>query len=196
MFLLSSEIKMKMFHKFCVIMLVGAFLFSPQAKFVAERWATVFSGEDYNLSEAEDHGGGRLAIWSSGMVLFSENLITGVGVGNSSTSMGERYGHTAWKTMHNAYIQITLELGIFGLLVFILMMRMIWKNCTLVITKARNVVDERQMLVFATSLRISLLVYMIGAFFLSQAYSILIPLLLVVSDRIRFFTFRNNSEEL
>ena len=192
----SSKIKLRILYKALILFIIVGGLLSSQAEPLKERWASVLSGEDYNIANLDDAGGGRLAIWRSGIVLFSENFLLGVGVGNSSTAMGEKHGSNAWITIHNSYIQVALELGIFGLIVFLLMLRLIWTNCTRVIEMTCNVPHKKQFFILSFSIRVSLIVYLIASFFLSQAFSIIIPFFLILSNRLHFFVADHNKAEL
>lgn len=165
-----------------------ALFVSPLTQTIQERFQEVLSGEDYNLSQIGDGGAGRLDKWRSGARLFAENLVTGVGVGNSSTALGLKTKN--WLTIHNSYLQIGIELGVVGLILYTLLLRTIWRNCTQVLLLfAQNSTDQNPLLLLAVSTRIALVTFMVGSFFLSQAYSIILPVLLVVSSGVYYAAF-------
>lgn len=63
-----------------------------------------------------DAGSGRLGLWSTGWKLFTENPILGIGLGNFRyynwiINHSERY-------IHNSYLQILVETGLVGFIIF------------------------------------------------------------------------------
>jgi O-antigen ligase len=170
----------KTWHKLFVVVLAAGFFMSPAADKVKKRFQEVLSGEDYNLDTSHEKGGGRLVIWQESLQVIAEHPLTGVGVGNATTEMGLQYHR--WLTVHNSYLQIGVELGVPGLIVFLLLLRTIWRNCR----EARRVfmpkLDMRSAALLATCTRIALVTYVVGAFFLSQAYSVVVPILLLLSN--------------
>jgi len=178
--LLPSRRGIRGWFKCVFVLLVVAFFLSPVTETVKERWREVLSGEDYNFSQADESGAGRLDRWRSGAKLFLANPVTGVGLGNSGTALGLETKN--WLTIHNSYLQVGMELGVAGLLLFFSLLWTIWRNCTLAI----EVLDKRKvegpLILLAAATRIALVAYMMGAFFLSQAYSILVPVLLILSN--------------
>lgn len=101
-----------------------AFWFSaPQA--TRDRFTTLTDLEnDYNATAYF----GREEIWKRGVGYALHNPILGVGLGNFETAEGESIArdgwHGKWSTAHNAYVQAAAELGIPGLLMFVLM---VWR---------------------------------------------------------------------
>ena len=194
----SKGMRLAFFYKLMVILLVILFTLSPKGQGMRDRFSRLLSGQDYNITNSESVAGGRLAIWKSGLTLMKTYGITGVGVGNSAVAMGEDFGDTAWKTMHNSYLQAALEMGLFGLFVFLLMLYQIWKNTRYIIrryppdTKDSN---EQKLLSLATAIQISLFSYLVSAFFLSQAYSLIVPVILAISGRFAALTTPPSSEE-
>lgn len=178
--LFTSGKNLKKWHRLFLVVLVAAFFISPTADTVKERWQEVLRGDDYNVETVEEGGVGRLSLWVSALHLVYENPVTGVGVTNSNTAMGERYGR--WRALHNSYLQVALELGVGGFLLYLMILRAIWRNCSLARARFRLNQEHEVMEFLAVCTRVSLLTYMIAAFFLSQAYSLMIPILLLVSE--------------
>jgi O-antigen ligase len=108
------------------------------------------------------------------------NPITGVGVTNSITAMGEEYGR--WRALHNSYLQVALELGLGGLILYLLLLRLIWRNCSLALAQFQVSGDQKAMELLAVCTRVALITYMVAALFLSQAYSLMVPILLLLSE--------------
>lgn len=88
-----------------LLLLVAGILFSP----VIGRFSSIFSLEEgSNL--------GRLQIWQDSFSLAKDHLLLGVGLGNYSFSMGFAQDYRNAMTSHNLYLDLLVELGIFGLL--------------------------------------------------------------------------------
>lgn len=68
----------------------------------------------------------RINAWNDGWALFLERPITGWGIGCYSSARGKRFGHYMWP--HNLYIQLLSELGVAGVIAFILMLYYIFRN--------------------------------------------------------------------
>jgi O-antigen ligase len=64
----------------------------------------------------------RLAIWDAGWRMFLDHPLLGVGAGQFPTAYGTIYSgkqHAAWMQPHNLFLQVTCELGLLGLGVFL-----------------------------------------------------------------------------
>lgn len=64
----------------------------------------------------------RLAIWHAGWRMFLDHPVLGVGAGQFSTAYGTIYSgliHKDWMNPHNLLLQVTCELGLVGLSIFI-----------------------------------------------------------------------------
>jgi O-antigen ligase len=72
----------------------------------------------------------RLEIWNAGWRMFLDHPILGVGAGQFSTAYGMIYSgktHKAWMQPHNLFLQVTCELGLLGLSVFVYFIIQVWK---------------------------------------------------------------------
>lgn len=177
--LLPGRLGIKKWFKLFIMLILLAVFFSSAADMVKSRWELLLIGDDYNIAQTDGGATGRLNIWRAGAKIFLKYPVSGVGVGNSGTAIGLETNN--WKTVHNSFLQIGMELGAIGLLIFMIILWSIWRNCTLAIRLLRVKECESPLLLLAATIRISLLSYMVGAFFLSQAYSIILPLLSVIS---------------
>lgn len=185
----SAKLQIGRSSKLLVTIIITASLFSSYSHNVLGRWQKVITGEDYNISNVNSPTGGRIALWKSGVKLFQKNFITGVGIGNITVALGKEYGDKNWKTIHNSYLQIGLELGVAGLGIYLLLLRYIWKGYSLAIVdmicNQEKVQRNIDLISLAAALRIALVAYMVAAFFLSQAYSVIIPIFLALSGVLR-----------
>ena len=140
----------------------------PHSNLLA-RFSELTAGTDYNF-DARD---GRWPIWKRGIGMMLSHPILGVGIGayeaaNATTA-------NSWKAAHNAYIQIGVELGIGGILAFLLAIRSALLSGWKVRSMSAPVGDESdEKLAFdrmlATAALCSLIGELTAAIFLSMAY--------------------------
>lgn len=66
----------------------------------------------------------RLIAWRSGMLMFRDNPLTGVGMANFPNANGSKYwvgkGTKIWLQPHSLYVQLPAELGLLGVITFLL----------------------------------------------------------------------------
>jgi len=150
------------------------------------RFDAVWNGTDYNYSV------GRIELWKKSAWLFLPHILTGVGAGQSDTAMGFAYGPTAWRATHNIFLQVGLELGMPGLLLFTAILYSIWKN----IRTGLSAVDPDRhspLRILLMNSRISLLGFLVCGLFLSQAYSPIVPFLLALTSNLAFIARRSGT---
>jgi len=88
-----------------LLLMVAVVSFSP----LGGRFFSIFSLEDgSNL--------GRLQIWRDSLSMAKENIVLGVGLGNYPFGMGFAQDYRNAMTSHNLYLDLLVELGVFGLL--------------------------------------------------------------------------------
>ena len=106
-------------------------------------------------------------IAAGGFVL--RHPLTGAGVGMNALAMNEARGET-WTEIHNVYLQYAVELGVAGLLLFLLLFRECLKSTRVVpVRQAAN--DSIETLRYiAEGLKISLIAFAVAAFFHPVAY--------------------------
>ncbi len=147
-----------------VLIALGGTIFVSMAG--AELWDRLQSlrdGTDYNF----DAGGGRMFIWESALELVIRRPIFGVGIGQFVTGLGT-LTNAPWKAAHNTFIEIAADLGVGGIYAFLAILLFIYRlslrggQSEALSEKERNIYSY---------LRLSLLGYCVGSFFLSQAYS-------------------------
>jgi O-antigen ligase len=162
---------------------VGAFvLFSPPDYW--ERMSTIVEpGDDYNVTSSA----GRIEIWKRGIKIMIENPLTGVGIGNFATAQGLSHKNVpgAWLTAHNSFIQIGGELGFGGVILFCLLLYYLFRRIR------RFSFENHKFSVFKNSIEVSLVGYMVGGFFLSQAYNVVLYLIVGLTVALSCFVKRS-----
>jgi O-antigen ligase len=102
------------------IMAVGAWAVLPgDAK---ARYATLLDPEsDYNVTATRE---GRVAIWKRGLGALAEKP-WGVGVGAYPMAEMARSGY--WRTAHNSFLELSVELGVVGGVLYLMMFWRGWR---------------------------------------------------------------------
>jgi O-antigen ligase len=160
-----------------VLVLAAAGLFSLVA--TDEYWARIATilkpQEDYNW--AGNAQSGRIEVWKRGLGYMAQRPILGVGLGVFHVAegvMSEVAGANAergigfkWSTAHNSYVQIGAELGVFGLLSFLILLG----GSFVAARRVSRIAPNRNDRVLAQAFSGMIIGFAVGSVFLSQAYS-------------------------
>jgi hypothetical protein len=135
-----------------------------------DRYATMLDPtSDYNYTAQRE---GRVAVWKRGLDTLS-HVPWGVGIGAYPMAEMARSGY--WRTAHNSLVELGVELGVVGLVIYLAMLVRVWRVLGRVLTFPRgggdDGPDERWRL-YAQHLRASVLGLFVAGFFLSQAYAL------------------------
>lgn len=144
-------------------------------------------GSDYNVTDE----GGRLQIWERGIGYMLQHPLLGVGAGNFPTAEGTIssiarnapiYKGVRWWQAHNSFVQVGAELGVPGLVFFVVMLGSAFGALRQVQRRVPQGRGERSPppAALAESLAAALVGYMVGGFFLSLAYRDLLLVLLAI----------------
>ena len=159
----------------CASMLVWSYLPAE----TRERLSSVLQlGSDYNMDAANKTG--RSGIWERN---FHAALRRPVGYGVDSIQMVDFRNGGMFKTAHNSYLQVLVELGFLGLLLFMRMYVLSWRALQRVrqnLLAAAPSEEHDQVLVFARMLQVALVGNAVSGFFLSMAYNMLLWVLFAV----------------
>jgi len=158
---------------------LGALIWLHLPSKTTERLATLEHIEgDYNMSE--DIQASRLLIWRRDLGLALRRPI-GYGLGTSTTVDG-LLGGGQYRTAHNSLIEVIVELGVLGLAIYLTAYYRVWRGLLAVWREhiAQPTPDSAQMLLYTRALSIAFLGNFATGFFLSQAYSGLLWMLVAV----------------
>lgn len=131
-----------------------------------DRVASITDTENnYNYTSKD----GRIAVWQRGLSMMLENPLLGVGINAYEAADGAMVKVGKWSAAHNSLVQIGAELGVPGLLAYLILVVGLLKYS---ITIASSV-GERDDFYWYTGAAIScsLVGYLVSGFFLSMAYS-------------------------
>jgi O-antigen ligase len=141
-----------------------------------EQMETIVSDSDYNHT-AED---GRLEIWRRGIGYMLQYPLLGVGPNNFGTAEGtlspfaerQQFGiGVRWSAPHNSFVQVGAELGVPGLVIFVGMIASAFGALRQSSPRSPSEPPSRTSHELTPALKASLIGFVVGAFFLSLAYS-------------------------
>jgi O-antigen ligase len=177
-FFLSSAPRIKGVAKVATVILL-AVIFLSYFSAVEGRFENM--GRDYNLNDEN----GRINIWKQNLIIIAENPFLGAGAGCATVALGlfrGRVGGTqAWLTSHSSLVQVAVETGIPGFIVFLIL------NIVAIVNLRRIRRDRGDPLSrLAFFVELSFYGFWAGALLLSHAYSVSLYLLLGFSAALRY----------
>jgi len=159
-----------------------------------EKMSTILQPkDDYNVTGEQ----GRVKVWKRGLGYMLQHPVLGVGANNFATAEGTisplARNATAgrgvkWSVAHNSFLQIGAELGVPGLIFFVVMLGSAFGALRAVQrTRLRWAPGERSppTVQLAQALTAALVGYLVGGFFLSLAYRDLLYTLLALVVALR-----------
>lgn len=123
----------------------------------------------------EDESGSAQERWSDALVaskLILSSPLIGSGVGTATIAMNEARGDL-WIEIHNVYLTLGVELGLPGLVLFLVFYRVCLKSTGAAMALARaspGNQQSRELFYLAEAIHISLLAFLVEAFFHPVAY--------------------------
>lgn len=122
---------------------------------------------DYNVHSKS----GRVAIWERGIINMFKNPVVGVGIGAFAVADGASQDGGKWSHAHNSFVQVGAELGFPGLVIFLALISSAFKL-------ARPVSPTDWL---GRGIRLSLVGFLVGGFFLSWAYQFVLYFILGIA---------------
>jgi O-antigen ligase len=131
-----------------------------------ERLSTITDIEEDESGSAQQ----RLNDMKLATGLFIRNPVIGTGIGVSVVAMDDARGSYGTE-IHNVYLQYAVELGIPGLILFLLLLRVCFKSTASVMRENQPGPDRDNSLFFISQgIRVSLIAFTVEAFFHPVAY--------------------------
>ena len=126
------------------------------------------------LSATEPSAAGRILMWKESFRMLQSYPLFGVGAGKFSQAAGLD------KVAHNSFLSCAAELGLFGLLAWVLLIYTSARNAFYV---SRCAVGRGfgQMSLYAGAIAFGLLAYLLAGMFLSKTYSMLLTIFVGLS---------------
>jgi O-antigen ligase len=176
-----------------IIVVIGLIVFIGLANDAYwQRMSTIWAPTTDNT------GAGRTDIWKAGLGIMASRP-WGVGIGTFQVAEGLSHGGAEgrWNAAHNSFIELGVELGVVGLIIFVLLLTTSLKQLRSIRNQygkhfhplGKMPIEEEQevtpvqvnVVTLAGALETSLLGYIIGGFFLSHAYSAALYTLLALA---------------
>lgn len=123
------------------------------------------------MDSSKDKTGSSQARWDSAvqtLKIIEENPIFGVGVGMNVLSLNEKGFY--WSRVHNVYLQIASEIGIPGMIVFVLLVIRLVRSARQIQCQFWNESERQELVAFANASEISLMAFSVAALFHPVAY--------------------------
>ena len=154
-----------------------------------ERISTIF--EDVSSLRA---GSGRMMIWKRSLVIFSDHPILGVGPNCFSSAYGRYLDNGwfkgdiwrgasggSWSVTHNSFLQVLVEMGIPGFLIFMAIIVYTFKNFKRLKIFYSEGKISKKLESQVIALEMAMVGYLACAFFLSHAYTSTMYLICILS---------------
>jgi probable O-glycosylation ligase (exosortase A-associated) len=113
---------------------------------------------------------GRWSDYQLSLQLVARNPVLGVGMGQDILALDQIRHRPTWRSVHNAYLEYAVDLGLPGLLLFLALLISSVKGARRVEDQAARAPALRDLSILASGVRIALLAFAVGAFFHPIAY--------------------------
>ncbi len=167
-----------------LIVVLAAVFTTASDRYWTQMQTILNAHQDYNVTSDE----GRLKVWQRGLGYIADRPVLGVGMSNFQVAEGtisplakrrERGLAVYWTAPHNTFIQAGAELGVPGLLLFIGLFATAFASLRRVARRARSATPpDGDVSRLAQTLTAALVGFVVGAFFLSLAYTDMLYMLL------------------
>ena len=113
---------------------------------------------------------GRWTDYGLAVRLVAQNPVIGVGLGQDILALDRLRNRPTWRSVHNAYLQCAVDLGVPGLLLFLGLLAASVRSARWVEAAAAREPALHDQGILASGVRIALLAFVVGAFFHPIAY--------------------------
>ena len=98
------------------------------------------------------------------------NPVIGVGLGQDLLALDEVRERPTWRSVHNAFLQYSVDLGLPGLLLFLGLVIASFRSARMVKRRAARTPGMRDLRIIASGVQIALVAFLVGASFAPIAY--------------------------
>jgi probable O-glycosylation ligase (exosortase A-associated) len=113
---------------------------------------------------------GRWTDYQLAVQLVARNPVLGVGMGQDILALDQIRSQPTWRSVHNAYLEYAVDLGVPGLLLFLALLIASVRSARRVEIRAAREPTLRDLSILASGVRIALLAFVVGACFHPIAY--------------------------
>jgi O-antigen ligase len=132
----------------------------------AERLGTIMNIQSDPTGSAQERWGDTLAA----IQFVSRNPIIGAGIGMNILALNEVRG-AIWKKVHNVYLEYATDLGLPGLILFLVILTGCFRSATYVMRRTAGSPPLRDLFLLAEGIQVSLSAFTVAAFFHPVAYN-------------------------
>lgn len=140
----------------CIPLLIPSYL---------ERLATITDIESDQTGSAQERWGDMI----TAAKLVLQNPIIGSGVGQNTLALNQARG-SLWKPIHNVYLEYAVDLGILGLVLFLMLLVGCIRSAALAQRRSNRMPALRELFYLSEGIQISLLAFAAAAFFYPVGY--------------------------
>jgi O-antigen ligase len=147
-----------------VFLALGAFVLIPDQYFT--RLATITNIEADTTGSAQ----GRWDDYFVSLEYIQRHPLTGAGLGQDLLALNATRGHATWRSVHNAYLQAAVDLGLPGMALLLALLLASFANARRVRRLSARRANGGDLEVLASGVHVSLLAFSVAAFFHPIAY--------------------------
>jgi probable O-glycosylation ligase (exosortase A-associated) len=147
-----------------VVLSVSGFLLLPGEYF--SRLSTITNIEADPTGSAQ----GRWNDYFLSLEYIGEHPVTGAGLGQDLLALNQTRGHETWRSVHNAFLQAAVDLGLPGLALLLALLVASLANTVRVRRRAGRSPGAHALGILAQGVQISLVAFVVAAFFHPIAY--------------------------
>ena len=131
-----------------------------------ERLSTITDIEADTTGSAQ----GRWTDFRVASTVIAQHPILGVGMGQDILALNEARGRATWRSVHNAYLEYAVDLGVPGIALFLWLLIASFRSARAVARRASREPALRELSIFAGGVEIALVAFAVAAFFHPIAY--------------------------
>src|SRR5262249_50442945 len=126
-----------------------------------ERLSTITNIGDDKTGSAQ----GRYQDLYVALDVVSRHPVTGVGIGQDMIAVNQARGHSTWRSVHNAYLQYAVDLGVPGFLLFAWLHLLCFRSARAVEKRALKEPALHELIPISEGVQVSLVVFFVAALF-------------------------------
>lgn len=135
-------------------------------KSYVDRLSTITNMDEDKTGSAQ----GRYKDLFLALDVVERNPVTGVGMGQDMIALNQERGLSTWRSVHNVYLQYTVDLGVPGFLLFAWLHLLCFRSAWAVERRTKRDPELRDVATLAAGVQVSLVSFLVAAMFHPIAY--------------------------
>lgn len=175
-----------------LVLLAGSLTYACLPRSIASRYVTLVSDVDnpYQRMDpdeavARESSAARQLLLKQSIRLTLKHPLWGVGVGQftvaDSQDFKDQGRRVDWHQTHNSYTEVSSELGIPGLVVYVLLLGSCYLTARSVYRRAHSQPELQPLAWTASCIHLSVISFCVSSFFLTLAYTFYVPTLALLT---------------